>query len=392
MKANANFSIRSPMLRSDMHVLCHTSASSAPKLLPTAALSFVLLAAGCANPGPPRPPSLWLPQPVHDLVAERIGGHVELRFTAPSRTTDKLPLRDKFITGVVCRGVERQECAVSGAKRNLPKYVSSSPHELTVWQDALPSDLATGLPRVLVYRVEFLNANGKSAGKSDAAYTVAGSAPLRVESLQAAGSRLGVVLNWAPAPSDEDAAVVIQREDLRTPDAATKKEAKDKTVWLAANASGKATSTLDVSAEPNVPYRYTAVRRRMVRLGGRSIELRSEASLALDYTLREAYPPPVPTDVTAAGFSEAAKFSVDLIWQPVDEAGLITKLAGYNVYREQMGAAGKPVRLNTSPVPQPSFRDESASASVRYRYSVSAVDIKGNESKTAFVVLEPSAQ
>jgi hypothetical protein len=384
-----------------MHFCCRIGTLSTRKIMHGVVLGSVLGVAlptsGCANPGPPRPPSLRLPQPVHDLTAERIGDHVELHFTAPSRTTDKLPLRGSFVTGAICRGLEHLSCAASSPKTNVALNSKSSSHELTTWEDKLSPDLATGEPRLLAYRVEFFNADGKSAGKSDAAYTVAGAAPQPVDSLQAHGSRLGVILNWAAAPMGDDS-VVIKREDRRP---AKETTPKDKSVWLAANASGNATSTLDTSALPNIPYRYTVVRRRIVRLGGRSIELRSDAATAPVFTLHEVYAPPVPTDVTAAGFSEdrgagqAAKFAVDLIWQPVDEAGLITKLAGYNVYREQMDAAskpnGQPTRLNTASVPQPSFRDDTASASVRYRYSVSAVDIKGNESKGASVILEPTA-
>ena len=47
-------------------------------------------------------------------------------------------------------------------------------------------------------------------------------------------------------------------------------------------------------------------------------------------------------------------------------------------------------RLNPAPVPVPSFHDPSASPAARYRYSVTAVDGKGNESPAATVLLEPS--
>jgi hypothetical protein len=43
-------------------------------------------------------------------------------------------------------------------------------------------------------------------------------------------------------------------------------------------------------------------------------------------------------------------------------------------------------------VPQPSFRDDGAQAGMRYRYSVSAVDVKGNESLASAAVVEAAAQ
>jgi hypothetical protein len=357
------------------------------------AVGAVLSAVGCANPGPPRPPSLRLPQPVRDLAAERVGDHVELRFTTPERTTDKLPIRSKTITASLCRGVEHQACADPGARLNIPIGDNGGAHGKTTWQDPLPTDLATGQPRLLAYRIELFNAAGKSAGKSDAAYTVAGAAPQRVDGFAVQGSRLGAVLHWASS-SSADESVAIEREDLR-PAKETARGKKDGVVWLAANASAGATSTLDTTALPDVPYRYTAIRRRVVRFGGRTIELSSEGTIAPEFTLREVYPPPVPTDLTVAGFTDekTQRLLVDLVWQPVDEAGLVTKLAGYNLYRETVGgSASARVRLNTVPVPQPSFRDDGAQAGMRYRYSVSAVDVKGNESLASAAVVEAAAQ
>jgi fibronectin type 3 domain-containing protein len=83
---------------------------------------------------------------------------------------------------------------------------------------------------------------------------------------------------------------------------------------------------------------------------------------------------------------------VDLVWQPVEDGDL----AGYNVYRQLLGADSKPTgaleRLNASPVQQSSFHDASAVAAGRYRYSVTAVDTEGNESGAVSMVLEPNGQ
>ncbi len=45
-----------------------------------------LVVVGCASPGPPRAPSLHLPQPVKGLTAERHGDAVVVRFATPQRT------------------------------------------------------------------------------------------------------------------------------------------------------------------------------------------------------------------------------------------------------------------------------------------------------------------
>jgi fibronectin type 3 domain-containing protein len=83
--------------------------------------------------------------------------------------------------------------------------------------------------------------------------------------------------------------------------------------------------------------------------------------------------------------------TIDLIWQPVDTP----HLAGYNVYRETLDSNGAPskakARLNQAPVPTPAFHDTTATAGEHYRYSVTAVDIKGNESESAVTTLDPNA-
>ena len=54
------------------------------------AAPLIACAAGCASPGPPQPPSLNLPEVVKDLTAERVGDVVQLHWTTPDMTTDRL--------------------------------------------------------------------------------------------------------------------------------------------------------------------------------------------------------------------------------------------------------------------------------------------------------------
>ncbi len=328
-----------------------------------ACLSLLLtgMALGCASPGPPHAPSLYLPKIAGDLTARRAGDRVELRFTAPMRTSDNLPLT-KAMRVVVCRQVEHSACLVVPAlEREVAPSKVGVPNLVTLG-DVLPAEMTQGPPRQLAYRVELENAAGQSAGKSEAAYSAAGAAPTVVEGLRVEGSRLGVVLTWRAAEASD--AVVLEREG------------GVKTERLASNGVDR---TLDAEAKPEVAYRYTAVRERTVQMGGRSVVIRSAASAAVPFTLRLVYPPLPPTGLTVAGFATAdpAGFAVDLVWQPVDDTGLLAGLAGYNVYRE---ANGRRERLNAAPVQVPAFHDATAAAGVRYQYSVTAVDAKGNES------------
>jgi fibronectin type 3 domain-containing protein len=68
------------------------------------------------------------------------------------------------------------------------------------------------------------------------------------------------------------------------------------------------------------------------------------------------------------------KAFIDLVWAPVADVDL----GGYNVYRREAGTAA--VKVNVALVKMPAFRDGNVMAGKDYSYSVSAVDVRGNES------------
>ena len=385
-----------------------------------------------------------------------MGDVVELSFTAPSRSTDKLPLRAATLNGVLCRGVEHLPCVPVAGFASGTAIATAGPNgtpNRVTWRDPLPAALCSGPRRLLRYRVEFFSGTGRSAGKSDAAYTAAGPPPAPVDALRVEGTRMGILLHWLPEtpvtssgapPGETRVSVLLRREALdggTSPAAAHGKPGEsrrsaansgarpakpapggdspaDNVVWLDSNSSGpvsdaagdsngESSETLDTTAEPGVLYRYTALRRLTVTLGGRSIELRSAPSAPVELTLQDIYPPPAPVGLMAAGYEPGAAgsmapqapggFAVDLIWQPVNDAGLIAGLAGYNVYRLALpaeagqtasmedAAAARGTRLNSTPVALPAFHDSTANPASAYRYSVTAVDDKGNESRATSV-------
>jgi hypothetical protein len=352
---------------------------------------------GCANPGPPHAPSLYLPEPVSaaKIAASRIGNEVAVRFTVPARSTDNLPLRAPQLSGSLCRQAETGPCApVTGKLTVAAKGPDGQPNVVT-WRDTLPADLAGGAPRIIGYRVEFFNSAGVSGGKSDPAIAAAGQVPPAVEALTAEGSRAGIILRWKPEPTSAGQ-VVIRREDIafaaKTPANRNHPEPgrEPGVAWLAADAASPG-RVLDSSALPDISYRYTALRSIKVQLGGRELGMRSAESAPLDFILREIYAPSAPTGLTAIGFTNAdSQFAIDLIWQPVNERAV----AGYNLYRQPIdsgGAAlGSRTRISTVKANLPGFHDATATAGSRYRYEVTAIDDHGNESPAASTVLEPA--
>jgi len=363
--------------------------------LPAVAL-LALILSGCANPGPPHAPSLFLPEPVSvtKVAASRTGNSVDIRFTVPSRSTDNLPLRSQQLNGSLCRQAETGPCvpvASLPAKMSVTAKGPDGLPNVVTWRDTLPADLAGGPPHAIGYRVEFFNAAGVSSGKSDPVIAAAGQSPPPVEGLTAEGSRAGVVLRWQPAPPSAGE-VLIRREDIaaaaKTP--ASRNHLEPGITWLTADAASPE-KVLDAAALPNIAYRYTAQRRVKVQVGGRELEMRSDESAPLNFTLRQIYAPSAPTGLTAIGFTTAAsQFAVDLIWQPVNEHAV----TGYNVYRQPVDSNGSSLapraRINSAKISLPGFHDETANAATRYRYEVTAIDAHGNESPPDSTLLEPA--
>jgi fibronectin type 3 domain-containing protein len=89
---------------------------------------------------------------------------------------------------------------------------------------------------------------------------------------------------------------------------------------------------------------------------------------------KDIYPPGVPTGLQAVFSGPGQPPFIDLLWAPDTDADL----AGYNVYRREEGT--QPVKVNTDLVKTPAFRDQNVAPGKTYRYSVSALDLRGNES------------
>ena len=88
----------------------------------------------------------------------------------------------------------------------------------------------------------------------------------------------------------------------------------------------------------------------------------------------DVFPPAVPSGLQAVFSGPGQAAFIDLIWASVTDVDL----DGYNVYRHEEGAV--PVKVNSERLKTPAYRDESVVSGKKYFYSVSAVDLRGNES------------
>jgi hypothetical protein len=345
------------------------------------------LATGCGAPAAPLPPTLNLPQPVRDLAASRAGNTVHLTFSVPQKTTDKLPVRGPM-TAKLCRSVENGPCEPAGTLAIPAQQKSSS------MDDNLPPALTQGSPRLLTYRLSILNRAEKSEGDSGPAYAVAGAAPAPVTGFSAMPTRKGIVLSWQRIALSPDATEWIRFDRTRTSEAPlpaqtpagtrnpltgrkAPEEAAEQAFRVPETAEARSPSALDVTAHTGNSYRYIAQRVQQVTVAGRTIETASLPAAPAETAYRDVFPPPVPIGLVSAADTTAK--AIDLNWTPDVDPGL----AGYNIYRRAVGADETPQRISPAgkPVTISEWSDTTAVSGQRYAYSVSAIDISGNESQ-----------
>lgn len=340
----------------------------------------LLLLAGCGMIAAPQPPSLKLPEPVTDLTAQRTGDQVTLHWTMPNRTTDKVLLvGDQRVQ--VCRRIDSEPCTDVADLLFAP----DKPAEFT---DHLPSDIASGAHRPVIYTVQLENRSRRTAGPSNAALTTAGAAPAQIIGFNAQAQPDGVVLSWTPegpnptADQTIAATIHIDRKLVQPSGAPKSSVLAEQTLEYSGPDLGH---VLDRDAALDNTYTYSVQRIARITLQDKSIEV---ASVPSDITInaRDVFPPAVPTGLQAIADPEAR--AIDLSWQPNTEPDL----AGYTVYRREAGSNSTPQRISSAAQPEPSFHDLNVQSGHTYEYSVSAVDHDANESNRSPEVEESLPQ
>lgn len=383
-----------------------SSITLSPAILSAVLLSGGLWAsfiAGCGAPAAPLPPTLNLPQPVRDLAASRAGDTVHLTFSVPQKTTDKLPVRGPM-TAKLCRSVDAEPCQPAGTLA-IPAQQKSA-----AMDDNLPSVLTQGPPRLLTYKLSMLNHGEKSYGDSGPAYAVAGEAPAPVSGFSAMPRRKGIVLSWHGSDVSPGATDWIQFDRIRIsgpspqpgipdnsnhnplPGRKTAEEPAEQVFRVPETSDAHSPFALDVTAHTGNSYRYIAQRLQQVTVSGHTMEIASQPSPPATAVYRDVFAPPVPVGLVSAADTTAK--AIDLNWTPDVDPGL----AGYIVYRRAAGTNEAPQRISPGgkPITISEWSDTTAVPGQRYAYSVSAIDISGNESQRSTEVEDgwsvPAAQ
>ncbi len=358
---------------------------------------------GCASPGPPRPPSLYLPAAVSDLAAERVGGDVVLRWTTLAETTDGLPLGDRAITAEICRAVGEPGRAPCVPVRR--EAVHPGPSSAT---DVLPGSLVRGGPEVLGYEVRLLNAAGRSAGWSGVAISAGGTAPAPVTRVAVRPTERGAEITWAPEAGDagfeiERVEVVgagtagggaVQKTGKKT-GGGSKDVGEEVRLSVPGGSDGSGGKVggdpggaLDAGAVMGKTYVYRVQRVRRVELPGHRVEIRGGMSAPVEVRMRDLFPPAPPTGLAGVAACVAGEVGVDLSWEPNEERDL----AGYFVYRADGVEGGEWTKRRAQPVEAPEFRDGGIRGAGALRFRVTAIDRSGNESLPSAVFLMAAEQ
>ena len=350
---------------------------SRPLLILLSLISLVTVLTGCGTPGAPQLPSLQLARPVDDLTAARKGNKVQLDWTLPKKNTDRTLVKN-IPESRICRhdGTTLMSgCTPVGNAMNQkieePRKGEQPATVHMKYVDTLPRQLGEQDPAGFVrYAVEIMNTRDRSAGLSNQVLIPVAPTITPPEHLTVKVEADGVLLAWTGATVPAPPAGLTYRYRIeRSP------------------AGGNAYFSLaDVEPEPEgfyldktfgwetkYDYRITSV--TDVRSQGVNMSVEGEDSEPVAVFTRDIYPPAEPSGLQAVFSSVGQKPFVDLSWTPNMESDL----AGYNIFRSFDGS--EPVKLNKQLISVPSFRDEDVVAGKTYHYTVSAVDLRGNESQ-----------
>jgi hypothetical protein len=313
--------------------------------------------AGCGYVGPIVPPSPEIPSQVKDLVAVERGGKIEIFFLTPPRTTDSVAIK-KFSEIDLRIGPALEPFDYAKWAETAKAYPVNPPPPGDPF-DPKPLPITASLPlegfegkRVAVaVRTAIKRGDHYSPWSNHVVLDVIPALSTPTD-LKVAASADGVVLDWQGSDAAEGYRILRQGPG-------------DKNLLEIGHADK--THFVDTTSQFDVPYTYEVV---AVCGGAESLPSELKSITAID-----TFAPSVPGGVTALAGPE----SIEVSWQRSPEADL----AGYFVYRSVNGGAferqGDMVNL-------PAFSDTKLEHGKTYRYQISSMDKKNNESAKSAAV------
>ncbi len=333
---------------------------------------------------PPQPPSLELPKPPSDLRAARKGDRVILTWTPPTATTDRQTIRTLGATEI-CRSVtgEMRNCGTPIGKVPGGKTSPSKKQATTTYTDSLGPDVESNNSSAFAtYAVQVLNTEVRSAGLSNQVRVPLIHALPPPQDFQAQVAKEGVVLTWkADAPSPPAGARYVFRIFRRGTGQ------QESAIGEVAVGNDTQYTFTDSQIDWEKTYEYRAETVTIVSQAGKpDVQVEGDDTPVVKVFAHDAFPPGVPAGLQAVFSGPGQQPFIDLVWAPVSDIDL----AGYNVYRRTDGTTA--VKINSELVKTPAYRDANVQPGNHYFYSVTAVDLRGNESAKSEEASESTPQ
>lgn len=303
-----------------------------------------LMLSGCAYVGDPLPPALKVPTPVTDLAAHQVGSELLVSYTVPDLTMEGLKMPEV--------GNVELRVGPAGAPFSADTWAGNARAIEVPSKAAGKADVKVGVApfagQDVVVGVRLANAKGRLSPWSNFV-TLRVLAPLAKPSgVRAVATAAGVALEWEnPAPSPARQWKVFRQStgDAEPVEMATAPQPR----------------FVDIGAAYDVAHRYT-----LIAVEGDAVSERSEP---VSITPEDKFAPATPQGLSALAGPAAAQLS----WERNQEPDLLL----YRIYRSSGNEPAVRIAESTSAA---NYRDTSVTAGRGYRYSISAVDRKGNES------------
>jgi hypothetical protein len=297
-----------------------------------------LFAASCGYIGDPLPPALNIPQPVQDLRVQQVESTLDAFFTLPLKTTENLTLTDlakvELRVGRLPESGWNLDTWAAGAKVIAVPASKPGPTDVSV-------DVREFAGQEVALAVRTANQRGRASGWSNLV-TVRIETPVVTPSEFVADSApAGALIRW----TGYDGPVLVFRDGTQVGEG-SKGEFNDPRALL-----GKT-------------YKYE-IQARGDKAQGKRIG-------PVTVTIEDRFPPAAPTGLNVV----AGAGTVELSWNPNPESDIL----GYIVQRAT--GTGKFADV-AHYLDAPAFTDRDVQRGVRYRYMVTALDLRKNQSVTS---------
>jgi len=238
--------------------------------------------------------------------------------------------------------------------------------------DQIPTNLGAQNPLGhLFYAVEVKNSYQRSAGLSNQAQVPVAPTLAAPTNFRAQLSANGIRTTWDAIANVPDISGLrfvyrVYRRNLA---------AKTQVVAGELPVGDASPEILDTGFEWEKTYEYwLTVVTIVAESNGNEEAIEGDDTPTLTVSAHDVFPPATPTGLQVVFSGPGQKLFLDLVWHPNREADF----AGYNVYRHEPDS--DPVKINSELIKSPAFRDSNVLAGHTYFYSVSALDVRGNES------------